>query len=158
MTNDLESIAEHFDSIYVRLQSSEMMFSTELANESYVESLQSDIDTVCRVGIGIEMPMTSCSHLFEQLNEGCPSIEQLRNARAELNCLIVRVRQLANDPQTEVETSKFPGFTQLYREMKSQNPIASYKQIAIEYRRTLDRNDKTTAETLKRWLERPGNH
>ena len=76
--NELERIAELFDAIYIRLQASEAMFSTELANEAYCESLQSDLDTVFQVGISCGMPMVSCSVLFEQLNDNCPSRDQLR--------------------------------------------------------------------------------
>lgn len=66
---------------------------------------------------------------------------------------------LTEHPQTDC---KYPGLKQMYRDAQANTKLAkpekTFKKVCERYHRTLDRNDRPTVTTLKRWLERPKNH
>ncbi|MFN7877468.1 MAG: hypothetical protein ACK5PB_19265 [Pirellula sp.] len=165
----LEQIAEWLDMLYIRLQGAEIIFAMQVGNERYCESLQADIATAVETGIAMNRPMESCGCLFEALNGDCEPQQFLMRARQEINALAIAVRQIAlyehfasKTSSNTVARSKYPGLTELYRERKANPKLAdsekTYGKAAEAYKKTLDRNDKTTIAQLRKWLTRPENH
>jgi hypothetical protein len=104
--HELEQVAQWLDSLYIRLQGVELMFSTpegieayngSFKREEYRASVQQDIEQAVQLGIAISRPMEHCGCLFEALSgDQIPPIEFLLKARSEVNNLSVAMRQQAS--------------------------------------------------------------
>ena len=131
-SSELEQVAQWLDSLYIRLQGAELMFATQTGNETYCESLRTDIERAVQIGVSADRPMEHCGCLFEALNGDEVPREFLLRARSEVNILTVYVRQLANELATDNATSEPAASIQLNDE--ASRLLAAMMQFPVNVR------------------------
>lgn len=128
---------------------------------NYKSKIRDELLGACRLGDERKLSLDSCRRIAASLGHGIglpKPYDFVLDAIVELDRLIDAVQYQTKDD----DDCKYPGLKQAYRDAQQNTKLAkpekSYGKVAERYWETLDRNDRPPKITLRRWLERPGNH